>query len=194
MARKLTNEILRIIKSNKEAIALRDLIRQLEAKKYPLPAIIREIQRLEEEGFIILSEIRPRDPIRYLLSPMALSLWFVIVINLITLGLVLYGIKEMPYVILRYVLGSIFVLFIPGFSLIECLYFRREDLDDLERLALSIGLSLAIVPLVGLVLNYTPFGIRLIPISISLTLISLILISIAHVRRYRYFKSIGEVR
>ena len=33
----------------------------------------------------------------------------------------------------------------------------------LERLALSIGLSLAIVALIALVLNYTPWGIRLNP-------------------------------
>jgi uncharacterized membrane protein len=33
-------------------------------------------------------------------------------------------------------------------------------LDGIERIALSFGLSIAITPLLGLALNYTPFGIR----------------------------------
>ena len=71
---------------------------------------------------------------------------------------------------LRIVLGLPFVLFFPGYVLIAALYPRREDLGGVERVALSLGLSLAVVPLVGLILNYTPWGIRLTPIVMSLTL------------------------
>jgi len=71
---------------------------------------------------------------------------------------------------LRIVLGLPFVLFFPGYALIAALYPRKQDLDGIERLALSLGLSLAVVPLIGLVLNYTPWGIRLTPIVVSLTL------------------------
>ncbi|MEM3070950.1 MAG: DUF1616 domain-containing protein, partial [Candidatus Bathyarchaeia archaeon] len=76
---------------------------------------------------------------------------------------------------IRIILGSIFVLYLPGASLIELLYPKKEDLTQLERLALSIGLSLALVPLVGLILNYTPWGIRLDPIVASLTILTTIL-------------------
>jgi len=51
---------------------------------------------------------------------------------------------------------------------VEALYPRGDELTPLERLALSIGLSLAVVPLVGLVLNYTPWGIRLVPVTAAL--------------------------
>jgi uncharacterized membrane protein len=37
-----------------------------------------------------------------------------------------------------------------------------------ERVALSLGMSIAIVPLIGLGLKYTPWGIRLEPILVSL--------------------------
>jgi len=70
----------------------------------------------------------------------------------------------------RVVLGLPFVLFFPGYALIAALYPRRADLDGIERLALSLGLSLAVVPLIGLALNYLPWGIRLTPIVTSLTL------------------------
>jgi uncharacterized membrane protein len=89
-----------------------------------------------------------------------------------------------PLTFVRYVLGSMFVLFIPGYSLIETLYPRESDLTPLERLALSIGLSLALVPLVGLILNYTPWGIRLNPIIISLTLLTLSLLTTSYYRKF----------
>ncbi|MEM1766709.1 MAG: DUF1616 domain-containing protein [Candidatus Bathyarchaeia archaeon] len=85
----------------------------------------------------------------------------------------------------RIALGSIFVLFLPGYSLVEALYPRGEELSPLERLALSIGLSLALVPLIGLVLNYTPWGIRLNPIMVSLSLLTLGLLLISAYRKYR---------
>lgn len=70
----------------------------------------------------------------------------------------------------RVVLGLPFVLFFPGYCLIGALFPKREDLDPIERVALSFGLSIAVVPLIGLGLNYTAWGIRLTPILISLLL------------------------
>jgi len=60
---------------------------------------------------------------------------------------------------IRIILGLPLVLFLPGYSLIATLFPRKDDLDAIERIALSFGLSIAIVPLLGLALNYTPFGI-----------------------------------
>lgn len=60
---------------------------------------------------------------------------------------------------------------------------RSGGIDGIERLALSFGLSIAVVPLIGLALNYTPWGIRLDPIVISLVLFTLIMAAIAHYRR-----------
>ena len=72
-----------------------------------------------------------------------------------------------PIVYARYILGSIFVLLLPGYSLIKAL-FPAKELDNIERIALSIGMSLALVPITGLLLNYTPWGIRLTPVTLSL--------------------------
>jgi uncharacterized membrane protein len=69
---------------------------------------------------------------------------------------------------LRVIFALPMILFIPGYILIAALFPDNEDLDGIERFALSFGLSLAIVPLIGLVLNYTPFGIHLDPFVISL--------------------------
>lgn len=73
-------------------------------------------------------------------------------------------IAALPSNPLRVVLGLPFVLFFPGYALVAALFPGRSDLGGVERLALSIGLSIAVVPLVGLILNYTPWGIALYPI------------------------------
>ena len=88
-----------------------------------------------------------------------------------------------PDSIIRKALGLAFVLFFPGYVFITALFPEKKELDDLERLALSFGLSIAIVPLIGLALNYTPWGIRLIPILVSLTAFNIVVAIIALYRR-----------
>jgi uncharacterized membrane protein len=88
---------------------------------------------------------------------------------------------------LRIILGLPFILFIPGYLLIFALFPTKKTtkgIDGIERIALSFGLSIAVVPLIGLGLNYTPWGIRLEPILISLFLFILIMAAIAI---YRWF-------
>ena len=84
--------------------------------------------------------------------------------------------------IIRTILGLPLVLFIPGYVLITALFPKKDDLDSIERLALSFGLSIATVPLLGLLLNFT-FGIRLIPILVTLCIYTIVLIFITIYRR-----------
>ena len=84
---------------------------------------------------------------------------------------------------LRVILALPMVLFFPGYALIAALFPGRGEIDGLERTALSFGLSIAVVPLIGLVLNYTPFGIRLDPVVISLVAFTLCLAAAAQYRR-----------
>lgn len=83
----------------------------------------------------------------------------------------------------RIPLGLMMVLFMPGYTLIAALFPRKEDLDGIERVALSFGLSIAVVPLIGLGLNYTPWGIRLTPVVVSLVIFTITMSLVAHVRR-----------
>lgn len=72
---------------------------------------------------------------------------------------------------IRIVLGLPFLLFIPGYLLSFALFPLRKTktgIDTVERIALSFALSLAIVPIIGLGLNYTPVGLQLVPILLSL--------------------------
>lgn len=107
---------------------------------------------------------------------------------------------------LRIAFGLVLVLFVPGYALVAALFpesgssgKRAADsttdrsrstpvprgIDSLERIALSFGLSVAVVPLIGLVLNFTPVGIRLVPITLCLSAFTLVATAIAAVRRRR---------
>jgi uncharacterized membrane protein len=69
---------------------------------------------------------------------------------------------------LRVMLGLLLALFFPGYALMAAIFPGRGELNVIERLAFSFGLSIVIVPLIGYGLNFTPWGIRLVPILVSL--------------------------
>ncbi|MCK5022825.1 MAG: DUF1616 domain-containing protein [Candidatus Aenigmarchaeota archaeon] len=83
----------------------------------------------------------------------------------------------------RIILGLPFILFFPGYMLICALFPVEKDLDWIERLVLSMGLSIAVTSLIGLALNYTPFGIRLYSVTFSLFLFMLLMSAVAMYRR-----------
>lgn len=144
-------------------------------------------------------------PIRRLPADLAA----VALLTILTVLVVLIpGVRETP---LRVVLGLPFVLFLPGYALIAALFPEagedpesntddletrgddeelanadsRQGIDGIERVALSFGLSIAVVPLIGLVLNFTPFGIRLLPILVSVAGVTLALTAVAAHRRWQ---------
>ena len=88
----------------------------------------------------------------------------------------------------RILLGLPFILFFPGYVLICAMFPEKKDLGIFERLALSLGLSIAVTPLIGLALNYTPFGIRLYPVMVSLFLFMLLMSAVTVYRRRTFTK------
>jgi uncharacterized membrane protein len=90
-----------------------------------------------------------------------------------------------PVHALRIALGLPYVCFLPGYAILAALFPGSDDLKNAERTALSFGLSIAIVPLIGLLLNYTTWGIQLGPVLVSITLFILACCVVAHYRRSR---------
>lgn len=167
-------------------VTLEDLVAKYVRRGMSRRRAIEKIYREWVEGRIKVQDPSPpRDFIEYLLR-LDHSLWFWS--STIILGLTLFTVYFSwinPFILyMRYVLGSIIVLYMPGMALVEALYPRERELSPLERLALSIGLSLAVIPLIGLILNYTPWGIRLNPILVSLTIYTLGLLITAAYRKY----------
>lgn len=87
-------------------------------------------------------------------------------LNLLVFGLVVV-IIFLPSPVLQIILGLPFLLFFPGYALMTALFPKREGMGGIKRVALSFGISIAIVPIIGLIFNYTPWGIRLEPVLYS---------------------------
>ncbi|MGM0771293.1 MAG: DUF1616 domain-containing protein [Halobacteriota archaeon] len=106
-----------------------------------------------------------------------------VVIGLVLLTCIFIIVPSLNNTPIRTALGLPMLLFLPGYSLIAALFPARDDLDGIERFALSFGLSIAVVPLIGLALNYTTWGIRLFPILISISAFTIIMSIVAVFRR-----------
>jgi hypothetical protein len=136
------------------------------------------VWRLAEQGKADLHDVAPATrSLREYLRFWERNMWFYLslAVSFATVA-VIYTLPEtFPFVAARWILGSVFVLFIPGYVTVEALFPKGRELDGVERFALSVGLSLALVPLIGLLLNYTPWGIRLTPIVASVTIFTVAL-------------------
>jgi len=96
--------------------------------------------------------------------------------------------------ILRIIIGLPILLFIPGYLLIFILFPMKNDgnrIDGLERIGLSFGFSIALVSLLGLVLNFTPGGIQLISVLLS---VFLLIESFGLIALYRWKTTLPEKR
>jgi uncharacterized membrane protein len=88
--------------------------------------------------------------------------------------------------IIQIILALPFLFFVPGYTLIFALFptnKRNKGIDSIERIALSFGFSIAIVSLFGLILNFTPWQIRLEPI---LLLLFFFVLSVGSIGFYRW--------
>ncbi len=183
----LKKHIVRLIKM-KKANTVSDVI-GLVSRKYRIDEneVIDAIKSLHEEGKISLEPppVPASSMLEYLLR--IENLWFPLA--LISIAVTMLSIYIIPpgsmFKPVRWVFGSIFVLFLPGFLTVEALFPDPRELDNIERLALSMGLSLAITPLIGLLLNYTPWGIRLNPTVVSLSMYSLFISIVAAYRKFK---------
>lgn len=188
MKDEIDHHIIQIVKEKKPE-NVKQLIKLIQ-EKFPLSdqELLGHILDLQENGKI---RFKPDQTLKsqrltdYLRSGHAYWYWITIIIASTT-ALLVFVIPEnaFPQVYARYFLGSIFVLWLPGYTFIKAL-FPEKELDSIERVALSIGMSLALVPMIGLLLNYTPWGIRLAPITITLLAVTFTFATAAIVREHQ---------
>jgi uncharacterized membrane protein len=97
---------------------------------------------------------------------------------------------DTPLFVLRYVLGFVFVVFLPGYCLVNVLFVGVNRIDPVENVVLSVALSFGITGLAGLFLGLSPIGINFTSITVSLSAIVLGLAAVAFVRKSREPKAI----
>jgi len=187
----LDRSIIKIL-SNEHPKTVAQLIKLVQLKNdMPEQEIVERVLFLQDQGKIVLKD---QLPLSFTLKDYVLSVhayWYLLIIAVaaVTATLILANLERTPIIggillYARYLLASVFVLFFPGYSFIKAL-FPVKEIDNVERIALSIGMSLAIVAINALILNYTPWGISTTPITLSLLGLTLTLSTAAVVREHQ---------
>jgi uncharacterized membrane protein len=132
--------------------------------------IIQAILTLREKGLIKLEDKPKADKIKA---------WRRIVLFLIggLTTLVIFIVPEnfYPFNYIRTILGLLFVFFIPGYAF-SLVFLNQgiskekasEEIRLIEKIAISIGISIALVFLMGLILYYSPWGLTTETIVVSI--------------------------
>jgi uncharacterized membrane protein len=156
-----------------------------EAEPFDEASFLDTIKSMIRDGSLRLSppSYEIYSVLDYLLAP-TVSGWFWLILWLTGIStLAVYAVPNLfPLSVLRWVFGS-FLLCLPGYTTIKLL-FPYSELRFYERLALSLVLSLAIIPILGFILNFTPWGIRFIPILVTLGAYTILAASVAASRIY----------
>ena len=138
--------------------------------------ILHRLEELLGSGKVLIDQPTPqriRSILEYIRIPKyQLELC---VLGLLVLGLLITNgisdfvsiIPSMPLPLVKMSIDGIRVLLavftmisVPGYFLTTLIFPTEGEIDEIERIALSLGLSLAIIILLGLLLNFTTWGIR----------------------------------
>ena len=108
-----------------------------------------------------------------------------VLIIFIVFSLFLIPINIFVHGLLHIILLLPLVLFFPGYAILAALFPCHSNLNSLTRMALSFGMSIALVPLIGFALNYSPWGLNPDSVMIATVVFVCIVSVIAYIRLQR---------
>ena len=191
----LTQSIMKVIEDNKPRSVQQLVGMVMQKTGTPENQIIDHVVRLQNQRKILLYEPHAHIQKQLVIYLRTLeSYWYwTTVIQAVAAALSVLAIPEnaYPLVYFRYSFGAILILWLPGYSFIRAVFpsesslKRDEGSDFIERIALSIGMSLALTAVVGSLLNYTTWGIRLAPVVISLFSLTIVFATVAMLREHK---------
>lgn len=172
------------------------------ALKEKMPNLIEEeiveaVRQLQVDGKINLGESTPTPLVLYgfglyAKSRQALWYWITVVTSILSTAAVFVLPEQLyPWAVIRQILGTLLVLWFPGYSLTKALPLKvlvdswSETEKAIMQICLSLCLSLAIASLTTLLLNYTPWGARSDSITLSLLGFIVLVSTVSLVREHR---------
>ncbi|MHA1442455.1 MAG: DUF1616 domain-containing protein [Candidatus Heimdallarchaeota archaeon] len=187
-------EIIENILENSQPPDVRTIVELLE-KNYDISQeeAIPVLRKMEFATKLTLQEslpeetIMPKTPREYFLKRnyFSIEFWVSTSIILLVLIFVLIDVTEGFFFYFRYVVVSFFMLFLSGWSLTSVMFPSLDDnMRFLERAATAIGLSLFVVIMDGIFLNYT-FRFNPVSIGVSLIIVTLICMTISIIFRLK---------
>lgn len=184
---KIEDKIIKIIESEQQPICaelLEIISTELNMSKEEVIKIILILEDKEKIKFINIDDSPQMKLSEYLLSRH--SYWYLstVILSIITiLSIFIFPSNQSFYLYIRYILGSFFTMFLPGYCISKILYIDAE-IEKLKLIVLSIGISISLSSIIGIILNYTPWGINLVPLMITYFILILFFSTIGIIREY----------
>jgi len=108
-----------------------------------------------------------------------------LIVAVVTSILLIFIIELAPDSPIRTLVGLFFILLLPGYVSVSALFPHKGNVDAVERIALGLGLSIAVYSLLGLTLYYVFSGIYLNMLEFTLTGYVIVVAFIAWERRMK---------
>ncbi len=152
--------LVREILSQSTPRSVRQLVARIRVKNSTVSEdrILSAIDALEHDGVIDLKMPRFESFRDFFLDVSWNSDFFVVLSIAATSGLLYFVATGLPWRLLQIVPGVLLVFYLPGHSFLKIVLASRE-LQPLERIVLEIGTSIVLIMLMGLLLNFSGFGL-----------------------------------
>ena len=179
----LQQRILNSVATHKR-FRVKDLVVELQhtySESLSIEEIQNAVKKLESEKKIMLLEPGTKGHFfDYILrSYNGLSLWLTTAATCLIMALVFLLPNIEPWSYMRMIIGAVFVLFIPGNALVQLLFAHR-NMEQTEQMVLSVGLSIALISIIGLMLKYILLALTVESAVISIGILSITLSAVAN--------------
>jgi hypothetical protein len=188
----------RILKSlaTHKSYSIKELLVELQHaynKSLSIEEIRRAVKKLENDKKIMLVEPGTNGYfLDYIMRGYnGLSLWLTTAATCLMMIIVFLLPNIEPWSYVRMITGAIFALYIPGNALLQLLFAHR-NIEQTERMVLSIGLSMALISIIGLVIKYVSLGLTAESAVISIGILSIILSAVANYSYFIYSKKAND--
>src|SRR5215208_1683094 len=176
--------------------SIKDLVIELQhtySKSLSIEEIQNAVKNLESEKKITLLEPGTKGRfLDYIMSGYnGLSLWLTTAATCLIMAMVFLLPNIEPWSYMRMITGAVFVLFIPGNPLVQLLFAHRK-MEQIEQMVLSVGLSIALISIIGLMLKYILLALTVESAVISIGMLSITLSAVANYSHFLYSKRAND--
>lgn len=115
-------------------------------------------------------------------SRLGYDLYLIIMLSIALTIIIFIGDNKWLYYV-KAMLGMLYSFLFPGYALTAVVFPKKDDLGVLERVTLGCILSIVMIMLIGFVLNYSPWGIKMVSAVIVNTAFTIGMSGLALYRR-----------
>ena len=154
----------------------------------------KQLMQLTSSGRIRIIEPRINTLEKYAKSWIfGFRLWSLLISAVVAITIVWALPPVFPMYIFRWIAGTYLVLFLPGYGLTWTLLPSRKKPSGANRFAISVAMSLFLTPAIGMILNYTPMGIRPEPVAIILSILAAVFLVVGAYREFRFLQRTSKL-